>query len=145
MKTIHTEIIINTPIENVWDGLIDFKNYPSWNPFINQIIGDSELNNKLTVKITPPGKSSMTFKPTIIHYLKNRELRWLGRFLLPKLFDGEHSFKLKAIDKDNTLFIQSEKFSGVLVPLFFKSMHKATCDGFKAMNAALKVKCEISK
>jgi len=40
MKKIETEIIINTTPERVWEILIDFENYPNWNPFIRAIVGD---------------------------------------------------------------------------------------------------------
>ena len=36
----------------------------------------------------------MTFAPTVIRAARNQELRWLGRLLLPGVFDGEHSFQL---------------------------------------------------
>ncbi len=55
----------------------------------------------------------------------------------PKLFDGEHSFILENITHDKTLFIQKEKFNGILVP-FFSSLLKDTESGFQMMNQALK-------
>ena len=38
----------------------------------------------------------MTFKPTVLAVHPERELRWLGRFILPGLFDGEHSFRIES-------------------------------------------------
>jgi len=49
-----------------------------------------------------------------------RELRWLGRFLVPGLFDGEHYFIIAACPEGGVRFIQGGRFSGVLV-LFAKS------------------------
>ena len=41
MKEIYTEIEINSSAEEVWNILINFANYPNWNPFMKQIpIGD---------------------------------------------------------------------------------------------------------
>ena len=38
----------------------------------------------------------MTFKPTVLVAEGPKELRWLGRLLLPGMFDGEHSFRIHA-------------------------------------------------
>ncbi len=46
------------------------------------------------------------------------EIKWLGKLWIPRLFDGEHSLIIKKIDEDNVLFIQKERFNGLLVPLF---------------------------
>jgi hypothetical protein len=70
-----------------------------------------------------------------------RELKWLGHLLLPGLFDGEHKFHIE--DHGETCrFHQSERFSGILLPLFGAAMFAATRRGFEAMNAALKVRAE---
>jgi len=43
MKEIKTEIIINTKPEKVWEVLTDFENYPTWNPFIQNIFGEQKV------------------------------------------------------------------------------------------------------
>lgn len=70
-----------------------------------------------------------------------RELRWLGRVLLPGIFDGEHSFRIEPAGEGRVRFVQAERFSGVLVPLFGKTLEK-TKAGFIAMNEALKERAE---
>ncbi len=79
----------------------------------------------------------MKIKPTILTYEPEKELRWFGRLWIPKLFDGEHSFILLTISLNKTLFIQKERFTGILIP-FFSSLLKDTESGFKLMNKALK-------
>ncbi len=59
----------------------------------------------------------MPFKPTVQVVEPNGLVRWLGRLLLPAVFDGEHSLQLESIDHNHARFIQSERFSGLLVPL----------------------------
>jgi len=63
---------------------------------------------------------------------------------MPGIFDGFHQFELRPEDSGITL-IQSEDFSGVLVPLFWSGMKGPTKDGFERMNLALKSKCETSQ
>lgn len=72
-----------------------------------------------------------------------RELRWLGRLLLPGIFDGEHSLRVEPIDERRTRFVQSERFSGILVGASKRTLDK-TETGFEQMNAALKARVEHS-
>ena len=57
----------------------------------------------------------MRFAPTILSVRPDRELRWLGRFFVRGLFDGEHYFLLEPLNERRTRFIQGETFSGLLV------------------------------
>ena len=80
----------------------------------------------------------MVFKPVVIKVIPEVEFRWLGRFLLPGLFDGEHIFELIPIAEQKTRLVHREKFSGLLVPFFWKSLDSGTRAGFKEMNNTLK-------
>ena len=141
MKNIQTEILINTDITKVWDVLMNFDNYPKWNPFITSISGEPKLGSRLTVSIKPPGGKGMTFKPNILTLEANKEFRWKGKLGINGIFDGEHYFILESVDKDITKFIHGEKFSGLLVPLVGKMLDK-TQKGFQLMNESIKNECE---
>ena len=80
----------------------------------------------------------MTFKPTVLAFEKNKEFRWIGHLLFPGLFDGEHKFELNDNRNGTTTFKQSEKFAGILVPLFKKMLDNNTKKGFEEMNKKLK-------
>lgn len=135
---IKTEIVINASTKRIWEILTDFENYPNWNPFIKSITGKVKVGNKITARIEPPEASGMTFKPTVLAYEHEKELRWIGTLLFKGLFDGEHQFKLIANTNGTTTFKQSEKFKGILVPLFKKQLNNNTKRGFEAMNLKLK-------
>jgi hypothetical protein len=141
MKNIQTEILINTDITKVWDVLMNFDNYPKWNPFITSISGERKLGSRLTVSINPPGGKGMTFKPNILTLEANKEFRWKGKLGINGIFDGEHYFILESVDKDITKFIHGEKFSGLLVP-FVRKMLDKTQKGFQLMNESIKNECE---
>ncbi|MEW6068896.1 MAG: SRPBCC domain-containing protein [Nitrospirota bacterium] len=122
MKEIRTEIVIKSNLNKVWDFFTDFSHYPEWNPFIYSISGNVSVNNIIKIRLTPPDAKPMTFKPKILTLLPKKELRWLGHFIIPGLFDGEHIFEFIE-NKDGTItFIQRELFSGILVPLFKKML-----------------------
>jgi len=140
-KEIKTEILINASPTKVWSILTNFDNYPNWNPFIKSIIGDVKVGNKIMARIEPPEASGMTFKPKILSYETNKELKWIGHFIVAGLFDGEHKFELIDNGDGTTTFIHSEKFTGLLVGLSTKMLDKAK-QGFIKMNVALKIESE---
>jgi hypothetical protein len=139
---LHTEIEIDATPERVWAILTDLAAYPQWNPFIKFIHGDMRQGARLEVRIQASGTRGMTFRPVVLVVEKNRELRWLGRLLLPGLFDGEHRFFIQPLAGGKVLFQQSEKFSGVLVGLLRGSLDRDTKRGFAEMNLALKLRAE---
>ncbi|MDY9923825.1 SRPBCC domain-containing protein [Methanobacterium sp.] len=141
MKEIYTEIEINAPASKVWSILNDFEKFPTWNPFMKKISGNLQEGSDLKAFIQPPNSSGMTIKPKILEYHAGKELRWLGRLWIPKLFDGEHSWITEEINENKTLFIQKERFSGLFVP-FGSTLLKNTKTGFEMMNRALKEEAE---
>jgi hypothetical protein len=141
MRELRTHIEIEATPERVWEVLTDFAAYPEWNPFIQTIEGHAAPDSKLEVRIEPPGRRAMTFKPTVLEVAPRQELRWLGRVLVRGLFDGEHSLRIEPIADSRVRFIQAERFTGVLVPLLGNSLEK-TERGFTAMNEALKRRAE---
>lgn len=141
MKKIRKEVLIKAKPATVWAVLTDFESFPQWNPFIHAISGDKEMGAQLAVTIKPPDGKALTFKPRVLAFRENEELRWKGKLLFRGLFDGEHYFRLTEKEDGSTSFIQGENFSGCLVGLLGKVIEK-TGQGFEEMNAALKRKCE---
>jgi hypothetical protein len=133
----HTEIEVAAPPEEVWETLTAFEAYPSWNPFLVSVVGAPMVGARLKVRLEPPGGRGITLRPTVTECEPGRVLAWLGRLGLPGVFDGAHRFALEALAGGRTRFVQSERFSGVLVPLFRRSLRAHTLPGFEAMNHAL--------
>ena len=142
MKKLKTTIEINAAPAKVWQVLLEFEKYPHWNPFIKSIQGNTIVGEKIEVTLHPPGQRTMTFKPIILKVEDNRELRWLGHLLFPGVFDGEHAFIIETLEKSKVIFRQEEKFSGILIPIFWKSLYQHTRIGFIEMNQALKKRVE---
>jgi len=142
MKELRTEIEIQASDKRVWQLLTDFASFPQWNPFLCQAAGEAKVGARLEVHIQPSGASGMTFKPVVLKVEPNRELRWLGRLLMPGLFDGEHIFTIENLDANRVRFTQREVFTGLLVPLFARSLDTDTRRGFEEMNQVLKSRAE---
>jgi hypothetical protein len=137
-KELQTMIEINASTQKIWAALTDFSHYSEWNPFIRSIHGQAKQGERLEVFIQPPGGSGMTFRPIILALQPENELRWLGRLLLPGIFDGEHQFIIQPIGESRTRLIHREVFSGLLVPLLWRNLDTQTRQGFEEMNRALK-------
>lgn len=143
MKELSTEIEIKAPAARVWQILTDQDALAEWNSFIPSMDGQLQEGSQLVVKMTPPKGMAMTFRPTVLKVEEERELRWLGRLLMPGIFDGEHSFLIEPSGNDAVKFSQREKFSGILVPLMgLIGVFRNTNDGFEQMNEALKQRAE---
>src|ERR1051325_6372681 len=117
MRRIATAVDIDAPAAAIWRVLTDFPAYPEWNPFIRRIPGGAKVGARVEVTVHPVNRKPMTFKPTVRVVDTDRELRWLGRVLLPGIFDGGHAFLIEP-QSNRCRLRHEETFSGLLVPAF---------------------------
>jgi hypothetical protein len=142
MRELTTEIDIKARASHVWEILMEFGAYPSWNPFIRKIAGQPKRGSRLEVTMEPPGGKPMRFSPRVVVARPSRELAWKGKVFMPGIFDGEHHFIIEPTSKNTVHFIQHERFSGILVPFVWKMLDTRTRKGFATMNKALKSRAE---
>ncbi|MDK2831193.1 MAG: hypothetical protein PWQ51_2142 [Methanolobus sp.] len=142
MHKICTDIVIEAPINEVWDLLTDFDNFETWNPFITKIKGKLELGSKLEVHLHPPGTKGIDMSPVITKVEPFNEFRWIGNLWVKGIFDGEHAFRLEELENGRTRLIQCERFKGILAPLILYVLGEKTRAGFEKMNSSLKNECE---
>jgi len=141
MQKLHTEIDVDASPQAVWKILMDFAAYPEWNPFVVSIAGRAELGAGLEVRLQPEGGRAFNIRPVATALEPNRYFEWLGSLGMKSLFSGRHQFAIETTS-DGTRFIQSEEFTGVLVPLLHRSLKGGTRRGFEAMNLAIKKRAE---
>jgi hypothetical protein len=143
MRSISVTTEISAPIERVWAEVSTVREYAAWNPFITSFTGELAVGSRVEVRIAPPGGRPMTFRPTITEVTPGRRIEWLGRFLVPGVVDGRHSFVLQALEDGRTRLTQAEEFSGLLVP-WMATMLERTREGFAAMNEAVRLRAEAA-
>jgi hypothetical protein len=132
---------ISASPEAVWRVLTELARYPEWNPFLSRIDGSLIPGARLSVDFGGRGSRKVTMRPRVLVVAPGRELRWLGKLGIGGLFNGEHSFRIETTTPSTVRFVQSEKFTGLLVPLLGGVIRQAE-SGFEEMNAALKQRVE---
>src|SRR5216117_3531780 len=97
MLELRTDIEIDAPVERVWEVLTDFDRFPDWNPFIRRIRGDAQVGSRLDVFLGASATRGMRCRLLVAEVVRDRDLRWLGPLGLPRLFDGEHIFRIEPL------------------------------------------------
>ncbi len=141
MEEIRTEIDIDAPPGEVWAVLSDLASYPEWNPFMRRVRGELKTGGRLEVVARVDDGPTLIFRPRLLRIDPPRELRWLGELPLPGLFHGDHRFRIEPLGDARSRFVQSEKFSGVLMP-FMGWLLRQNRTGYVQMNEALKARVE---
>jgi hypothetical protein len=133
------DVIINSPIQNVWETIIDFKKYENWNSQLRYLGGTIALNEVIHLKLSVEGATSYEFKPTISQWEEGKSFAWIARTGLPRIFDGEHFFEIKSNPDGTTTVVNREEYRGVLSLLMQQlPAMKLAPKGFEKMNAELK-------
>jgi hypothetical protein len=137
-KELNTNIEIDAPANVVWEALTDFSRYSQWNPFIRLIRGIAKQGEQLEIFIQPPGGREMTAHPVILDLKPEHELCWVGKLLLPGIFDAEHHFQIEPLGESQTRLLNREVYTGLLVSLLWQEIDTKIRQGFEEMNHALK-------
>lgn len=133
-----THVFIDAAPEAVWALLTDPAEHQAWNPNIHCIAGRFVAGERVRLTMGKPSGGEITFHPRVLVARPGRELRWLGRLGLPRLFDGEHYFLLSPEGR-GTRLVQGERFCGLL--LWVMDVQRFRAD-FERANEALKARAE---
>src|SRR5215469_1564486 len=140
MRSISESVDIAASRRQVWNVLANLDAYKDWNPFIRSASGQLTVGSTLTLRMVPAQGRPMTFRPKVLAAQPGVLLCWIGRLVMPGIFDGTHQFELQDV-AGATRVTQSETFRGVLVPFTGKTI-AATQGDFRALNQALKKRVE---
>jgi hypothetical protein len=141
-KQLNAEVEIDATPDRVWEVLTDFAAYQDWNPFIVEAAGRAVPGARLELRMRLSGRRPTTLRPEVLEADPARRLRWLGRVLVPGVFDGEHTFTIEPAGQARARLTQHEEFRGLLAPLVLKLIAKPTLASFQQMNQALKARAE---
>jgi hypothetical protein len=140
---LRTEVEIEAPVAVVWKVLVDRATYHEWNPFITSFEGPLEEGGTISVVVSPPDSGDFRFRPRLLRFQPEKEIRWKGKVLADFLFAGEHYIQLLDLGHGRTKVCHGEDFAGMLLKLMGRQI-EATARGFVLMNHALKRRAEAT-
>ncbi|MBL8046876.1 MAG: SRPBCC domain-containing protein [Anaerolineales bacterium] len=136
MRVYQASIQIQAAPEKVWQILTDASGYPSWDKTMDRIEGQLALGQ--TVKFYTK-LAAQAFPVRVTAFEPARKLVLTGGMPLG-LFKSERTHSLSPAS-GGTLFKTEEIFSGLLLPVFGKSIPDLT-ENFQGFVAALKKQAE---
>jgi hypothetical protein len=141
-REIVSEILVETPAGRVWEIITDLGRYEQWNPFIPRARGRIEPGARVEIEVHPPGRKRARFRPRVVQVIPGSSFQWIGRVLVPGLYDGRHFFELHPVSPSSVRFVQRERVSGLIVLLMWSRLSGPVREGYRQMNEALKRRAE---
>lgn len=138
VQEIHTECKINAPAEKVFAVLSDFAHYAAWTDEIT-VSGDPKPGGKLCVKVKTAKNGNGWY--TLSSKMRRNDTHMIAFDNVlgaPFLFLGRHRFELISLSNNQTMLINAELFSGLMVPFARKDLLGTTRRFKENMNLALK-------
>jgi hypothetical protein len=137
MRQYSASTTIHASPEVIWKILTDASGYPDWDPAMDHIEGKLALGE--TVKFFTR-LSSQAFPVKVTAFEPNRKLVLTGGMPLG-LFKSERTHTLTPGKDGQTIFKTEEIFSGLLLPIFGRTIPDLT-ENFRAFAAGLKKQAE---
>ncbi|MEN9408856.1 MAG: hypothetical protein RL216_830 [Pseudomonadota bacterium] len=132
---ISTHVAIAAPPSAVWALIVDPAAHLLWNPNMRRMEGRLQEGETFLMSLGAEGKRPMTFRPKVLSRREGHHVTWRGRLLMPGLFDGTHTLRVKPDGQGGSLFFNEESFSGLLLAVMGVEQFRPD---FEAANAGLK-------
>jgi len=139
---IYKELVINAPVEKVWEIIVDLPRYKSWNPFMPSLKSSMKYGEKVNFVVSLT--KVIKFPEKLWNQAVEKEKRWCWGNKIPLL--GGYSQRcrwLKKIGKNKTLYMTTEKFQGKPANFINKSQRKYLVRGVENEARALKYLAEF--
>lgn len=136
-KSFESSALVDAPPDRIWSLLTDAAAYPSWNPAVVGIDGRIAPGEKL--KLTSSANPSRAFPVKVTSLEPPERMVWSGGMPLG-LFRGVRTFTLTP-QGDATRFHMREEYSGLMLPLIWRSMPDMQ-PSFDQFAAAVKERAE---
>ncbi|WP_224962381.1 SRPBCC domain-containing protein [Geomonas subterranea] len=137
MKPIHSETVLQTTRERVWELLSDFALYPQWNPLFPKFAGPGTVGGAHELVVHLPGIDPFAVQATLVT-IGGGVLSWRstfgGRFFLSWTF----SCSLELVAHERLKVRLESEFCGMLAPLFRFALARSMAEGMEQLNQALR-------
>lgn len=130
-----TDIIINAPIEKVWEVIADLEQWSKWTFLVLSAQGEITQDAAITVEFAKPEGGGMTFQRTIFHFENGKSFGWTGNAFAG--LKDYHIYELEELANGITKFTQSDGLHGAEVA-GIEVMEQQMLEGYKLFNQHLK-------
>jgi len=137
-KRIETKIVINQPIDHVWQAFTCKSSHPKWNTLFGIDRFPTHVGQQITVDLYNENRNVQFSMQPVIKKLDKYHLEWEGKLYINGLFNGKHQFIFTKIDDNTTQLVQAEDFNGLLVPILNYFVIQPTKFNFDRMNKSFK-------
>ena len=109
-KSVHHEIVIKAPVQDVWQVLMETDKYADWNPVMLPLEGDLAVGNTVNYQFTQDADNVSTIPSTVKNIVPNELLNQAGG--LPGVLTFNHEYRLESLDGGTKLIIH-EDYRGI--------------------------------
>jgi len=131
-------VLINAPVEKVWDALVDVENYPRWNPFTTRVETTFVVGEPAILYVTMNGQHQRVQREEIITFEPPRKLVWGTTIGASFILKSRRQQIIEALDAEQTQYRTDQTFAGLLAPLVMLLSRRDIQRGLDAVGAALK-------
>lgn len=118
MKSYEAAVTIAATPQKVWDTLTDISAWPTWDSGVLEIEGGTKPGDK--IKLVSEANPKRAFSLRVAESSPPSSMVWAGGMPLG-LFKGVRTYKLRP-DGATTHLVMREEYTGVMLPLIWKSM-----------------------
>ncbi len=135
------EIIINAPVETVWEVLVDFSHYGDWNTFCPSCEAELAIDSPIVMQVDLG--SGLQEQIEYICQIEPYELiAWRMRNGLEDTIHAVRTQRLTKLNDHRCSYISVDDFSGKDAAEMMKFMAKPVETGFNKCGYDLKAHCE---
>lgn len=135
-KSVSHEITINATPEQVWNVLMDMDKYPEWNPTMQILEGEVNIDAKVKYQFTQDEHNISKIGATVEQIIPNKLLNQKGG--MPLILTFNHKYVIEPNGKQTKVIIH-EKYRGIGVNFWNpEPVEKA----YGRLNEALKIEVE---
>ncbi len=141
-RGVQVETVMHADAQALWTVLLDFAEYPSWNPYIRSIEGIAKKGKKLHIQIDGKEKD-YDFKAKVLELEENQRFAWGGSALF--FFKARHYFRIEPLGNGQVKFTQGEAWGGLFGKSYGKKVYEEAAVNFEKMNAKMALMLEGEK
>ena len=136
---VYTSIVINARPEQVWEVLIDFSTMPNWSSSFQGLQGDISDGGQANALFLVEG-NPVPFPHRLI-WEEGKRFGWSDEILFAPGVVDYHLYVVEPCG-DQTLFIQTDNFTGTNEMFPPQALATILLDGYQAFNRELKAEVE---